>query len=218
MKTKLLVIFFIQLCFKSLFSQDTIFTTTPSTLLVKVVEISKTEVSYKNFYNPDGVIYKINNELVEKIIYENGKIESRFQLSQKTTATNSNVINPNAFVIEGKHLVYKNNDITHKAAYQMMMKRDPKQNSDELNEQLLNAESKRSGQIVFTLLGPFFGVGSLYVGRRNYYGPHDLPKFRAFLISGVALCITSETVAIIYHAIKNKHIRKAALLYNNEIN
>lgn len=215
---KACIVAFVILMFRGLKAQDTIYTTTQAPLLVKVLEISKTEVSYKNFYNPDGIIYKINNQQVEKIIYENGKIESRFQLKEKTASNNPYVIKPNIFTIEDKHIVYQNNDITHKAAYQIMMKHDPQQNSDELNNELLNVESKRNGQISFTLLGPVFGVGSLYVGRRNYYGPHDLPKFRAFLISGVALCITSETIAIIYHSIKNKHIRKAASLHNNEIN
>lgn len=201
-----------------LFAQDTIFTAFKTNLLVKVLEISKTEVSYKNFYNPDGVIYKIDNTEIDKIVYENGKIESRFQLQEKTSTINSISSGTNLFVIEGKRLLYKNNDITHKAAYQLIMKRDPQQNSDELNDALLNAESKRNGQIIFTLLGPTFGLASVYVGRRNYYGPHDLPKLRAFLISGVALCITSETIAIIYHSIKNKHVRKAAALYNTEMN
>lgn len=199
------------------FAQDTIFTSSKTSLLVKVLEISKTEVSYKNFYNPDGVIYKINNSEVEKIIYENGKTESRFQLKEKTSVDKSIIANANVFTVEGKRLLYKNNDITHKQAYKLIMQRDPQQNTEDLNEALMNAESKRNGQIIFTLLGPTFGLGSLYVGRRNYYGPHDLPKLKAFLISGVALCITSETIAIIYHSIKNKHIRKAALLYNTEI-
>ena len=198
------------------YCQDTIFTKSSQSLLVKVLEISKTEVSYKVFYNPDGVIYKIANEQISRIVYENGIEESKFQITQKTTAVPKNY-NPEAFVIEGKHLSYHNNDISHNNAFKMMLKRDVQQNSDDLNEALLNAESKKNGQIAFNILAPLCGVGGLYLVRKNYYGPHDAPKAKAFILSGIGLCVTSIVIAQIYKSAKNKHIRKAAALYNNEI-
>ncbi len=51
----------------SAFAQDTIFTNTSQTLLVRVLEITKTEVTYKNFYNPDGIIRSISNEQIAKL-------------------------------------------------------------------------------------------------------------------------------------------------------
>ena len=76
---KFLFILFFSLTDLFLFSQDTIFTNTSQTLLVRVLEISSTEVTYKNFYNPDGIIRKLENEKILRIVYENGKEESRFQ-------------------------------------------------------------------------------------------------------------------------------------------
>lgn len=136
--------FFFFLVFSiQLAAQDTIFTKTQESLLVRVLEISKIEVSYKNFYNPDGVIYKIGNSQIVKIIYENGKEESRFQLTQKTDANPVVTLNSQQFVIEGHHISMNSIDISYKEAFKMMLKRDAHLNSDALNDCLLNAEGKK---------------------------------------------------------------------------
>ncbi len=196
-------------------AQDTIFVKSSDPLLVRVLEISKIEVSYKNFFNPDGVIHKISNEQIVRIVYENGKTESLFELSQKTDAK---VTQPfyNKFIIENKHLSYNNQDITHAAAFKMMLKKDPQTNSDELNATLLNAESKKNGQVGFIIAGPVFLFGGAYLARRNYYGPSDKLKAQTFILSGLGLCIASEITGLVYKSLKNKQIRKAALLSNME--
>lgn len=208
-------LFFLMSMFNGLFSQDTIFTSVPQTLLVRVLEISSSEVSYKNFYNPDGIIRKISNEQVVKIIYENGKEESRFQLKQKTSGSKPV---SELFVVEGKHIALNNVDITHKAAFKMMMKKDPYTNSDELNEALINADSKRNGQIAFNIIAPTSAVAGVYFASRHRYNDkREKTIAKTLLISGASACIVSIITAQIYKSIKNKHIRKAALLYNKDI-
>jgi len=198
-------------------AQDTLFIKDKEPLLVRVLEISKVEVSYKFFFNPDGVIYKVANSQVMRIVYENGKEESRFQLSQKTSGVIIKGYKAGTFIVNDNHISIDNRDITHKDAFKIMLKRDPQVNSDELNSLLLNAESKKSAQIGFTIAGPVFLIGGLYVGRRNYYGPKDKQKLKTFVLSGLSLFIASEITGMIYKSVKNRKIRKAALLYNKEI-
>jgi hypothetical protein len=199
----------------SAFAQDTIFTNTSQTLLVRVLEITKTEVTYKNFYNPDGIIRSLSNEQIVKIIYENGKEESKFQLKQKTSGATSPL---NLFVVDGKHIAINNADISHKAAYKIMMKRDVQLNSEELNGALVDADSKRNGQIAFNIIAPVSAVGGVYFARQHRYNdPRQKMILRTFLISGFSVCVVSIVTAQIYKSIKNKHIRKAALLYNTDI-
>ena len=199
----------------SAFAQDTIFTNTSQTLLVRVLEITKTEVTYKNFYNPDGIIRSLSNEQIAKIIYENGIEESKFQLKQKTSGATSPL---NLFVLEGKHIAINNKDISHKAAYKIMMKRDIQLNSEELNGALVDADSKRNGQIAFNIIAPVSAVGGVYFARQHRYNdPRQKMILRTFLISGFSVCVVSIVTAQIYKSIKNKHIRKAALLYNTDI-
>lgn len=212
---KNLTAFFLLLFNSYLFAQDTIFPFNSETLIVRVLEISKTDVSYKNFHNPDGVIRKLTNNQIIKIVYENGKEESKFQLKQKTAGITSPL---NLFVVEGKHIALNNLDITHKAALKIMLKRDPQINSEELNESLINAESKRNGQIAFTVLAPVGFVGGIYLARQHRYNdPKEQMKAKVYFLSGLSVCVVSFVTAQIYKSIKNKHIRKAALLYNNEI-
>lgn len=198
------------------FAQDTIFTTAPAqTLLVRVLEISKTEVTYKNFYNPDGIIRTLANEQIARIIYENGKEESRFQLKQKTSGSASPL---SMFVVEGKHIAINNADISHKAAYKIMMKRDMQLNTEELNGALVDADSKRNGQIAFNIIAPVSAIGGIYFARQHRYNtPRERNIAKTFLISGFSACVISIATAQIYKSLKNKHIRKAALLYNESL-
>ena len=203
------------LVFGKLVAQDTIFAKSLEPLLVRVLEISGNEVSYKNYYNPDGVIRKLPNEQIVKIVYENGKTESRFQLKQKTTGS---IPTSEMFIIDGKHIALNNADISHKEAFKIMLKKDPQTNSEELNGALINAESKRNGQIAFNIIAPAAFIGGIYFARQHRYNiPSEKLKAKAYFISGISICILSVITAQIYKSVKNKNIRKAALLYNTDI-
>lgn len=54
------------------FSQDTIFYKNASNIVVIVKEVSQTEVQYKKVEMPDGPMYIINKNDIEKIVYKNG--------------------------------------------------------------------------------------------------------------------------------------------------
>ena len=206
-------IYIVSFLFITLFStaQDTIVLKTNESLFVRVLEISATEVRYKNFFNPDGVIRVLRYDEIESITYENGKKETRFLKPNK----NQSAMMP-YFIIENKHISLRNSDITHKEAFKIMLKKDPQTNSEELNGFLITAESKKNGQIGFTVLSPVFIIGGFYIAKRQYYGPKDLPKFKTILLSGLGLGACSFIVAQIYKSVKNKNIRKAAEAYNQE--
>ncbi len=198
-------------------AQDTLFIKDSEPLLVRVLEISKVEVTYKFFFNPDGVIHKVANSQVTRIVYENGKEESRFQLAEKTSGVIIKGYKAGTFIVNDNHISINNRDITHKEAFKIMLKRDPQVNSDELNSMLLNAESKKNAQIGFTIAGPVFLIGGLYLGSRNYYGPQDKSKLKTYVLTGLSLFVVSEITGMIYKSVKNRKIKKAALLYNQEI-
>ena len=199
----------------SVYAQDTIFVNNSKPLIVRVLEISSTSVSYKNFYNPDGIIRSISNEQIEKIIYENGQEESRFQLKQKTSGNKSL---SQLFVVEGKHIALNNIDISHKAAFKIMLRKDPQTNSDELNETLIIADSRKNGQIAFNVIAPTSALAGIYLARQHRYNdPKEKLKARTYFFSGLTACVLSIVTAQIYKSLKNKQIRKAVLLYNADI-
>lgn len=197
------------------FAQDTIFVNNSTPLIVRVLEISSTSVSYKNFHNPDGVIRSLSNESISRIVYENGKEESKFQLKQKTTGSASPL---KLFIVEGKHIALNNMDISHKAAFKIMMQKDPQTNSDELNETLVIADSRKNGQIAFNIIAPVSAVAGIYLARQHRYNdPKEQMKARTYFLSGLSVCVLSVVTAQIYKSLKNKQIRKAALLYNADL-
>lgn len=194
------------------FSQDTIVLKSQDSLFVRVLEISSAQIRYKIFFNPDGVIRVLNYNEIESITYENGKKEPRFLIPNKNQ-TNKEPF----FIIENKHISLRNKDLTHKEAFNIMLKKDPQTNSEELNGFLINAESKKNGQIGFTIFSPVCILGGFYIAKRIYYGPKDLPKFKTILLSGLSLGVCSFITAQIYKSLKNKNIRKAAEVYNNDL-
>lgn len=200
-------------------AQDTIFTKTQGQLLVRVLEISDWEVKYKNFYNPDGVIRNINNQQVEKIVYENGQEEKRFQKKPEVASEHpeQRPYQEGMFIIEGRHLGYNNMDINDKGALKIMMKRDPSLYSTELTNTLLEAQGNKNKQTAFMILGPACLFGGFYLARYHYYGPSDAAKAKVYLLSGFGLCIGSEVIGLVFRKMKHRSIVDAATLYNNEL-
>ncbi len=222
MKAYNYIIISIALCVSiQLKAQDTIFSKSINPLLVRVLEISKSEVSYKVFYNPDGIIYKIDNSKIIKIVYENGIEESRFQLAQKTNAYASDALSEQRFVFEDNYLALNNKYISYKAAFKLMLKRDPQLNSDGLNERLLKAESKKNAQLGFMIVSPLCFIGGTYFGYKTaknyYYGKQSIANGKAIFLTGLGLAVFSVATSLIFKSLKNKQIRKAAVLYNQEL-
>lgn len=58
------------------FSQDTIFFKSKDKIVVFVKEVSQTEIQYKKFELPDGPMYVVDKNVIDKIVYKNGYTES----------------------------------------------------------------------------------------------------------------------------------------------
>ncbi len=202
-----------------LFAQDTIFTAEPTPLLVRVLELSKAEVKYKIFYNPDGVIRSIANSEVKKIVYENGVIEAKFLNKSLLKVIPLN--EEPKFILENEHLSYNNKDLSHNQALAIMLKRDIHFNSEKLNTEIIGAESKKNKQVGCLVLSPLAVIGGVYFAYRyqkfNYTGKETIKTSKAILLSGLGVGVACLATGLIFKALKNKQIKKAALLYNNDL-
>lgn len=56
-------------------SQDYLYLINSDTIKSKVLEVNENDVKYRDFENPDGPIYTINKSRIDKIIYQNGKVD-----------------------------------------------------------------------------------------------------------------------------------------------
>ena len=61
-----------------LFAQDKIYRQNGKIVEAKIIEVSSSEIKYKEFSNPNGPIYVLETDRIKKIVYENGK-EERFE-------------------------------------------------------------------------------------------------------------------------------------------
>src|ERR1051325_2530086 len=62
-------------------AQDTLYRADGSKLIVKVTEISKNELRYKDYSNPDGPVYIVNKNEISKVVYQNGSSETFSDIS-----------------------------------------------------------------------------------------------------------------------------------------
>lgn len=81
---------FVLLCVSLMtMAQDVIVKKDGTTILSKVLEISSTEIKYKQWTNQDGPLYSINRSEVISINYQNGSVEQFSNVSAPTGNTNT---------------------------------------------------------------------------------------------------------------------------------
>lgn len=68
------------------FSQDTIFFKSKDKIVVFVKEVSQKEIQYKKFEMPDGPMYVVDRDVIDKIVYKNGQVENMTVVSTPTVA------------------------------------------------------------------------------------------------------------------------------------
>ncbi|MBK6938450.1 MAG: hypothetical protein IPH18_17570 [Chitinophagaceae bacterium] len=76
MKRLLLIMFFITLVTTTGRTQDRIYRQNGKTIEAKVLEVSSSEVKYKEFNNPDGPVYVLEADRIKKIVFENGTVQT----------------------------------------------------------------------------------------------------------------------------------------------
>ncbi len=69
-----------------MFSQDTIFFKSKDKIVVFVKEVSQKEIQYKKFEMPDGPMYVVDKDVIDKIVYKNGYLEIMTVVSTPTVA------------------------------------------------------------------------------------------------------------------------------------
>lgn len=84
---KLIVVFSLLFCFLTGVAQDIIIKRDGSQLMGRVLEITETSVKYKKADNPDGPLYSISVDDVERINYENGNADVFVDENQTTPAS-----------------------------------------------------------------------------------------------------------------------------------
>ena len=82
-------------------SQDYVYLIDSDTIKSKVLEVNEDNVKYKDFENLDGPIYTINITRVDKIVYQNGKVDTfvftntdHYSNENYNQNSNNGIVNP----------------------------------------------------------------------------------------------------------------------------
>jgi hypothetical protein len=76
MKPKPILIVLLLLFSCTIFSQDKIYRKNGKVVEAKIVEVSSSEVKYREYANPDGPIYVLEADRIKKIVFADGKTET----------------------------------------------------------------------------------------------------------------------------------------------
>lgn len=75
MKKSILLTILLLAAAQIIFAQDKIYRNNGKVVLAKVIEVSASEVKYKEFNNQEGPVYVLESDRITKIVFENGKVE-----------------------------------------------------------------------------------------------------------------------------------------------
>lgn len=90
MKATNFAVLFFFCCLHSI-AQDTIFFKNAGNIVVLVKEVAQTEIQYKKAELPDGPMYIISKDDIEKIVYKNGYTEIIKKIAETTTNNSNNI-------------------------------------------------------------------------------------------------------------------------------
>lgn len=149
------------------FSQDTIFFKSKDKIVVFVKEVSQKEIQYKKFEMPDGPMYVVDRDVIDKIVYKNGHVDNM------TAAKSPEVVqDPQPFTVlnDNKPAVH-NEKITYEDAkrryYYMSNLANSHPNESKRPMLLQTAKSIRNlkyGQDATRTVGIVFGAMTIATG------------------------------------------------------
>jgi hypothetical protein len=206
-------------CFFSLtgLAQDTLFFKDKQKLVVHVKEISQAEIQYKKIDLPDGPMYIVSKNDIEKIIFKNGYAEvfkpEPVQAVEQTLTVYNNVVNINT-----EKIVY--ND-TKKRYYTLVNLIDRHPDPSRKNKLMSSAaelrglkrhqDGTRTGAIIFGGVAVAGGLlCGLYLTSESYLDPILAAPPIAFGILGIGL----GTVSIAINSNLRKKRHEFVNLYN----
>lgn len=161
-------LFFILFLNFSSFAQDTIFFKSKDKIVVFVKEVSQTEIQYKKFELPDGPMYVVDKNVIDKIIYKNGYTESMTAAAQTPAVVQDpqpfTVLNDNKPAVHNEKITYED---TKRRYYYMSNLASSHPNESKRPMLLQSVKSIRNlkyGQDATRTVGIVFGAMTIATG------------------------------------------------------
>jgi hypothetical protein len=217
MKKHKIIFFLILSSFFSIYSfaQDTIFFKNAGKIVVLVKEVSQTEIQYKKLELPDGPMYIVSKNDIEKIIYKNGYTET-IKPSFTESSTNSTTISSAQSIIGYQKITYADAKSKSRTIYSIIDRHPDLNKQLELKKIYRSMRAFKSGQNANRTVSIVFGGLTIFsgaiVGLANMIdsnaGGYEVPA----IFGSVALVTCAASIT--FHVNLRKKRQAFVNLYN----
>ena len=191
------------------FAQDVIVKKDNSTVLCKVIEVSKSEIKYKKWSNQDGPTYSVNTSDIVRINYENGEVDN---FNEQTVTPKSNtynnvpVINTRGYLTRMGNTLAMNGSRLEPEDVQMLV-------TEEQYETYLSGRRLVNAGTVFAV---FCGIGlGLALDGYIFYYVSDLGYgWLVTAIVGSSVALVTMPIGLTFDGIGGGKLRSVANEYN----
>lgn len=169
-------------------AQDFLITIDSIALKTRILEINENEVKYKDYENLDGPIYTMNKSKIDKIVYQNGKVEFYRPQPMINTKITPN-LSPNLIPFEE---LMKMNDYKKEAYFSTISSINIYEKFKRGNQLTIKGRKLlESGVLITVGGGVFFTVGIIIMSYENIEGLYIYLLGSAALTVGQVLTIVS---------------------------
>ena len=162
-------------------AQDVIVKKDQSTVMSKVLEITNTEIKYKNWNNLDGPTYSISRSEVANINYENGEVESFSETQSSQQYMQLNHPDNSYMTFNGAGSLYLNGRLLSDKEVQSLV-------SPEDYQLYLKAGNQSVTAFILEVIGGLSGVASIAI--RLFSNDFQVAGPSVLSTSGFKTCIT----------------------------
>lgn len=220
---KFLLVVFVLLCFGKIKAQDTITKLNGETIIVKIIEITSSEIKYKRIDSPDGPTYIEFKSKVKMIRFSSGLVEKYG--TAENSAANETPYSNHIFKVGTKYS-YHNVLIIEKEMWHMLLKNE----NEKVVKLIKSAKSAHRRQyigfgaipmgilaIIFMALAEnsipqdYYGTGTTTVTAEQQSAYNTYLALSMVSVGGMLACPAITVVSKIQRA---KYNRAAIKLYN----
>lgn len=216
--------------FITLRAQDTIYKRSGEIIPAKITEISTAEVKYKRFTMPDGPVFIIGHNEVQKVRFANGVVDS-FAVSQPVT---TQTVMPSEVqvvlqqqpmpVLSGlienprSGLYYYNGaKINEKKMLYIATDKNRIWRNKELDQAILATADFKKNQYVSGFGGPAVLLVCLIAAAQTSQNNANATVSGALVFNGLGIFVASQIVSPLFKRKRSQNARNVVMLFNEQV-
>lgn len=211
-------------------AQDTIYKRSGEVVPAKITEISTAEVKYKRFTMPDGPVFIIGRNEVQKIRFSNGVVDSFAVSEAVTTQTVMPAGSPVEVQQQPKPVLtgllenpragqyyYNGARINEKKMLFIAADKNRSWKNKELDQAILATSDFKKNQYISGFGGPAVLIACLIATAQTSQNNSNTNVSSALVFNGLGIFIASQIVSPMFKRKRSLYARKVVALFNEQV-